>query len=116
MHRRKWIESGIVEELDQKQVRLLALVYKKIKHYYNKLHKTKACYSHPLSLSCLMKLTNRNSYQVTLALKYLANTIPIKSKTRKPLISYRRIQSETDKTHRPYQIFLNNGKGKADVM
>jgi hypothetical protein len=105
MEKRVWIESGVVEELDQRQVRLLEMVYDKIVFYYAKLYRTRPCYQYRLSLSRLMKLCNRGSYAVTLALKYLANTVPEGSKT-EPVIYYDRVASAKNKSHRPYRIFL----------
>ena len=105
MQRRVWVKSGVVEELDQRQVRLLELVYEKIVFYYQKLYGTRPCYKYPLSLSRLMKLCNRNSQAVTLALRYLANTVPEGSKA-EPVIYYDRVASAKNKSHRPYRIFL----------
>lgn len=105
MQKRVWIKSGVVEELDQRQVRLLELVYEKIVFYYEVLYRTRPCYQYPLSLSRLMKLCNRNSQAVTLALRYLANTVPEGSKP-EPVIFYDRVGSVKNKSHRPYRIFL----------
>jgi len=105
MERRVWIKSGVVEELDHRQSRLLALVHEKIVYYYRHLHRTRPCYQYPLSLSRLMKLCRRSSAAVTLALRYLANTIPAGSKSEPP-IYYDRISSQKNKSHRPYRIFL----------
>ena len=58
MQKRVWIRSGVVEELDEKQIRLMSLVYDKILLYYRELYRTRPCYQHPLSLSRLMKLCN----------------------------------------------------------
>jgi hypothetical protein len=52
-----------------------------------------------------MKLCRRSSYAVTLALKYLANTVP-EGSGRLPPIFYDRGQSQRNKSHRPYRIFL----------
>lgn len=105
IEKRIWISSGIVEELDKRQVQLLNLVYEKIKLYYKELYETRDCFKYPLSLWRLMKLCNRNSYSVSLALRYLANTIPFDSKS-KPLICYDRHSAKKNKSHRPYRIFL----------
>ncbi len=105
VEKRIWIKSGIVEELDQRQVQLLTLVLERIRHYYTHLHQTRPCYRYPLSLSRLMKLCNRSSQAVTLALRYLANTVPANSKEAPP-IHYDRITSAKNKSHRPYRIFL----------
>ena len=90
IEKRIWVKSGVVEELDKKQVRLLELVYEKIVYYYKHLYGTRPCYQYPLSLSRLMKLCKRSGTAVSTALKYLANTIPEGSKTQ-PLIYYDRI-------------------------
>ena len=105
MNRRVWIRSGIEEELDERQQRLLDLVIEKIRFYYAELYQTKTCYQYPLSLSLLMKLTKRNSYAVLSALRVLANTID-KSRGGEPSIFYNRTKSERNKVHRPYRIFL----------
>lgn len=105
IQKRVWIKSGIVEELDERQQRLLSLVYEKIVFYYDHLYQTRPCYQYPLSLSRLMKLCNRGSQAVTLALRYLANTIPEGSHT-EPSVYYDRIASQKNKSHRPYRIFL----------
>lgn len=105
VEKRIWIKSGIIEELDAKQTRLIELVYEKIVFYYQKLYRTRPCYQYPLSLSRLMKLCNRNSDAISLALRYLANTIPVGSTTQPP-IYYDRVQAQKNKSHRPYRIFL----------
>jgi hypothetical protein len=105
MQKRVWIRSGIVEELDSKQEDLLKLVLAKIEFYYRELHGTRPVFQYPLSLSRLMKLCNRNSYAVSTALKYLANTVPFGS-TGEPPIYYDRISAQRNHSHRPYRIFL----------
>jgi len=105
MEKRVWIKSGIVEELDVRQLRLLRLVQEKIVFYYRHLYQTRPCYQYPLSLSRLMKLCHRSSQSVTLALRLLANTVPLASKQQPP-IYYDRAQSQRNKSHRPYRIFL----------
>ena len=105
MQKRVWVRSGVVEELDQRQVRLLELVYEKIVFYYAKLHRTRPCYQYPLSLSRLMKLCHRSGHSVTQALHLLANTIPVGSHTEPPVF-YDRTHSLKNKSHRPYRIFL----------
>jgi hypothetical protein len=94
-----------VEELDNKQTRLLRLVYEQIAFYYEELYRTQPRYHYPLSLSRLMKLCNRNSHAVSMALRYLANTVPLGSKAEPP-IHYDRKSSARNKSHRPYRIFL----------
>ena len=105
MQKRVWIKSGVVEELDAKQERLLQLVYEKIAFYYEELYRTRPCYQYPLSLSRLMKLCRRSSYAVSTALRYLANTVPLGS-TAPPPVYYDRKSAQKNKTHRPYRIFL----------
>jgi hypothetical protein len=105
MEKRVWIKSGIVEELDARQLALIHLVHEKITLYYRQLFRTQPRYRYPLSLSRLMKLCNRSSAAVTLALRYLANTIPAGSDELPP-VYYDRIKSEKNKSHRPYRIFL----------
>ena len=105
IQKRVWIRSGIVEELDEKQTRLINLVHEKIVFYYRTLYETRPCYKYPLSLSRLMKLCNRSAHAVSLALRYLANTVPDGS-TSEPPVFYDRISAERNKSHRPYRIFL----------
>lgn len=105
MEKRIWIRSGIVEELDEKQLRLLSLVLEKINYYYNNLHGTKAALKHPLNLNRLKKLCRRSGQAVSTALKYLAHTTPLGS-NQDPPIYYDRVQAVANKTHRPYRIFL----------
>lgn len=105
MEKRVWIRSGVVEELDAKQVRLMELVLEKIEYFYRELHGTRPCYRYPLSLSRLMKLTNRNSSAVTQALRILANSIPLGSQAEPPVF-YDRTSAIKNKTHRPYRIYL----------
>jgi len=105
MEKRLWIKSGIVEELDARQVRLLRLVHEQIVFYYRELYGTRPCYQYPLSLSRLMKLCKRSGSAVSLALRYLANTIPCGSHE-EPTIHYDRVPSLKNKSHRPYRIFL----------
>ncbi len=105
MERRIWIQSGIVEELDARQTRLLELVYEKIVFYYQHLSGTRPCYRFPLSLSRLMKLCNRSGHAVSLALRYLANSVPVGANADPP-IWYDRQSARRNKSHRPYRIFL----------
>jgi len=100
-----WIKSGIVEELDEKQARLLRLVHEKIQYYYKHLYRTRPCYQYPLSLSRLMKLCSRNGQAVSNALRLLANTVPAGSDSRPPIF-YDRKAAQRNKSHRPYRIFL----------
>jgi hypothetical protein len=105
IQKRIWIRSGIVEELDAKQVRLISLVKEKIEFYYRELYGTRYRYRYPLSLSRLMKLCNRSSYAVSMALRYLANTVPLGSDDEPP-IYYDRQSAVRNKSHRPYRIFV----------
>jgi len=105
IEKRVWIRSGVIEELDEKQSRLIALVHDKIVLYYRDLYRTRPCFQYPLSLSRLMKLCSRSSHAVSTALRYLANTIPVGSNA-EPSIFYDRISAAKNKSHRPYRIFL----------
>jgi len=110
LEKRVWINSGVVEELDAKQQRLILLVHEKIVFYYRRLYRTRPCHQYPLSLSRLMKLCNRGSHAVSSALCLLANTIPVGSQTQPP-VCYDRRQSQKNKSHRPYCIFLRRKSG-----
>lgn len=105
MEKRVWIRSGVVEQLDVKQVRLIELVLEKIQLYYRELHGTRPCYRYPLSLSRLMKLTNRSGSAVSHALHILANTIPFGTDAEPPVF-YDRTTAQKNKSHRPYRICL----------
>ena len=105
IEKRIWIRSGIVEELDQRQLKFLDLILDKIKYYYRELYGTRDCYRHPLTLARLSKLCNRNSTSVINAVRILANSIPYGSNSEPP-ISYDRTKSEKNNSHRPYRIFL----------
>ena len=108
IEKRIWIRSGIVEELDMKQSRLIEHVLEKIRHYYNDLYGTRRCYSYPLTLSRLKKLCNRSSYSIMGAVRILANTVPYGSEEEPP-IYYDRIKSGRNNSHRPYRIWLRRG-------
>lgn len=105
MEKRIWVKSGVIEELDKRQLELLHLVYEKIQYYYRELYQTRPCYQYPLSLSRLMKLTNRSGTAVTMALRYLANTVSTNAENSPPVF-YDRIPSEKNPSHRPYRIWL----------
>jgi hypothetical protein len=111
MEQRVWIRSGIVEELDAKQSDLLKLVLEKIQLYYRDLYRTQPRYRYPLNLSRLMKLCNRSGSAVTLALRYLANTIPLGTHSEPP-IYYDRISAAKNKSHRPYRIYLRENRNE----
>ena len=104
MKERIWVRSGVVEEMDIRQERNLSLVLEKIRLYYSELYQTKDCYKYPLSIKTLMKLTNRSGSQVLHAVRILANTVL--QGEHLPLITYDRINSEKNATHRPYRIYL----------
>ena len=106
MEKRVWIKSGVVEELDARQQRLLHLVHEQIVVYYRHLYRTRPCYQYPLSLSRLMKLCKRSGHAVANALRILANTVPLGSPEAQPPIYYDRAHSLKNKSHRPYRIFL----------
>lgn len=91
--------------MDRRQTRLLELVLGQIVHYYRDLYRTRPCYAHPLSLARLIRLCRQNGPAVTLALRYLANTVPVGSQE-PPRVYYDRIASHRNRTHRPYRIFL----------
>jgi len=114
MQKRVWIRSGVVEDLDAKQVRLINLVQKKIVFYYKHLYGTRPCYRYPLSLSRLMKLCHRSGHTVSTALRYLANTIPVGS-DEEPPIFYDRRSAVRNKSHRPYRIFLRENTAGAEA-
>jgi hypothetical protein len=114
MEKRVWIRSGIVEELDAKQVRLINLVFEKIVYYYRHLYRTRPCYEHPLSLSRLMKLCNRGSTTISLTLRYLANTVPV-GLHEMPDVFYDRVHAQKNKTHRPYRIFFRRNRAEQEV-
>lgn len=107
IQKRAWIKSGVIEILDQRQLALMKHVQEQIEHYYRELYQTRPCFDYPLSLSRLMKLTNRSGSSVAAAIRYLANTIPAGSNER-PTISYDRISSEKNPSHRPYRIWLKS--------
>jgi len=105
IEKRAWIKSGVVEELDLKQQRLVDHVYEKIVLYYRELYRTRPCYQYPLSLSRLMRLTKRSGHAVATALRYLANTVPAGTDETPPVF-YDRQSATKNKSHRPYRIFL----------
>ncbi|MFA6286043.1 MAG: hypothetical protein WC661_01565 [Opitutaceae bacterium] len=109
MKRRTWVRSGVVEELDERQQRLLDHVLDRVRHYYRELHGTRPCYAHPLTLSRLMRLCGRNGLAVTLAVKILANSV--EDGQRVPSIWYERVASERHPAKRYYRIFLQDNGG-----
>jgi len=111
VEKRIWIKSGIVEELDERQLRLMNLVLDRIRFYYRELHGTRPALHYPLSLSRLMKLCNRSGSSIAMALRYLANTIRVGSDEQPP-IYYDRVPSKRNASHRPYRIFLRLTDGE----
>lgn len=100
-----WISSGISEEIDARQERLLDEVLKQIRLYYHDLYLTQYKYSSPLTLSMLSRMCNRSNVVVMAAVRMLANTVDA-SNPSSPPIHYQRIKSGRNASHRPYQIFL----------
>jgi hypothetical protein len=96
-----------VEELDAKQIRLIGPVYEQIAYYYRYHYQTRPCYQYHLSLSHSMKLCNRSRQDVTLDLRYLANTIPEGTYT-EPAVNYDQIPYQKNRCHRPYRFLLGN--------
>lgn len=105
MKRRTYIRSGVVEELDQRQERLMQTVLEAVRTYYRELYRTKPKYDHPLSLSILMQLTNRSGSSVMNAVRILANSV-VPGEDLPPLI-YDRTQTRKG-VQRPYRIFLRS--------
>jgi hypothetical protein len=97
---RTWVRSGISEDLDQRQQRLLDLVLDAIRRYYSQVPAP----THALSLSRLMRLCNRNSLAVTLAVKILSHTV--EEGQRVPLVWYERVPSVRHPAKRYYRITL----------
>ena len=104
MRRRTWVRSGVSEELDERQQRLLDWVYDRIGHYYREQHGTRPCFAQALLLSRLMRLCKRNSVAVSLAVKILANSV--EDGQRVPLIWYERVPSVRHPAKRYYRIML----------
>lgn len=105
MRQRKWLGTGMVESFDARQQRLLNLVLEKVRYYYAELYETRDCYRYPLTLSRLMKLCNRSGLRTLMAVRILSHSIDIESEADPPL-TYDRISSQNNATHRPYRIFL----------
>ena len=104
MRRRRWISSGIEEEIDARQQRLLDSVMGAVRHYYRELHGTQDRYQYPLSLKQLMKLTNRSAVTLINAVRVLSHSIEPGMDS--PLLYYDRVKSERNRSHRPYRIYL----------
>lgn len=107
MRKRRWLGTGLVESFDLKQQRLLDLVLEKSRYYYAQLYETRDCYQHPLSLSRLMRLCQRNGLSTLMAVRVLSHSVDVESEAEPPLI-YERDQSEKNATRRPYRIFLRH--------
>lgn len=105
MKQRVWVSSGITEEIDARQQRLLDDVLTQIRRYYQELYLTRRKYASPLTLSQLSRLCNRSNVVVMAAVRMLANTVDA-SESSAPPIYYQRIKSGRNASHRPYQIFL----------
>lgn len=104
MRKRTWVRSGIVEDFDERQQRLLDLVLDRIRYFYRELHGTRPCYADSLSLSCLMRLCRRNGLAVSLAVKVLGNSVEDGQHT--PPIWYERVPSQRHPAKRYYRILL----------
>jgi hypothetical protein len=98
-----------VEELDKRQQTFLDLVLEKIRYYYRELYGTRPCYQYPLTLTRLSKLCNRSTTSVINAVRLLANSA--EESEDEPPISYDRISSLRNFSHRVYRIFLKDTKG-----
>lgn len=98
MMQRTWVRSGIVEDFDVRQGRLLALVLTRVREHYANDG------APPLSLARLMRLCRRNSLAVTLAVKILANSIA--DGERMPALWYERVPSRRHPAKRHYRITL----------
>ena len=105
MKKRAWISSGITEDIDARQQKLLDDVLFQIRRYYHELYLTQYKYALPLTLSMLSRLCNRSNVVVMGAVRMLANTVDVADSTAPP-IYYQRIKSGRNASHRPYQIFL----------
>ena len=103
MIKRRYVRSGVEEMLDQRQQQLLDHVLLAIREYYGNLYRTRSIYDRPLSLSRLMKLTNRSGDAVMKAVRILANSVA-ENESQPPLF-YDRVTSKKA-GHRPYRIFL----------
>ncbi len=107
MEKRIWIKSGVIEELDKREMAFMNMVYKNIVYYYTLLYQKKDSCRYELNLSQLMMLCNRDGKSVINAVRLLANTIPA-DENEKPKVYYDRVQSTKNASHRPYRIFLRN--------
>lgn len=94
---RRWVESGIVEQLDKRQIRFLQNVKSLIGQYYQREHK-------PLNLTALARLCRCNHAQALSAIRLLANSIA--EDEDKPFLYYTKTNTKIGYKKR-YNIFLN---------
>ncbi len=104
MQKRIWIKSGVIEDFDKRQQRLLDLVLENAERYYRELYQTRAKYQYPLTLSQLAGMCNRSKPVVLAAVRVLANTS--EKEGERTRIFYDRISSTKNASHRPYRIFV----------
>ena len=109
MRRRRWLGSGIEEDFDVRQQAMLDLVLEKVTDYYGKLAGTRYSHRYPLTLSRLMKLCNRSGLRTLMTVRVLSHSIEVGKEASPPLV-YERVKSERNASHRPYRIFLRNGR------
>ena len=134
MRRRRWLGSGIEEDFDVRQQAMLDLVLEKVTDYYGKLAGTRYSHRYPLTLSRLMKLCNRSGLRASvdicgntltlsrlmklcnrsglrtlMTVRVLSHSIEVGKEASPPLV-YERVKSERNASHRPYRIFLRNGR------
>ena len=112
MQKRIWIRSGIEEEFDVRQQRMLQLVLEKVREYYRDLYGTRAKYRYPLSLSTLARMCNRSKSTVLSAVRVLSHSCA--AVDAEPLLAYDRVGSRRNRSHRPYRIFVK-GEAIADL-
>ncbi len=105
MQRRIWIKSGVVEDFDKRQQRLLDLVQENVVKYYRDHYETRSIYRYPLSLSRLARMCNRSKPMVLAAVRVLANSNSVDAE--EVSLFYDRISSGRNASHRPYRIFKN---------
>jgi hypothetical protein len=103
MQKRIWINSGVVEDFDVRQQRLLSLVLENVEKYYRDHYETRSMYRYPLSLSRLARMCNRSKPTVLAAVRVLANSNSVDGE--EASLFYDRISSGRNASHRPYRIF-----------
>lgn len=94
---RRWIESGIVEQLDKRQVRFLENVQSTIIAYYETQQKS-------LNLTTLARLCQCNHAQALSAIRMLANSIG--ENESQPFLYYTKTNTKIGYKKR-YNIYLN---------